>query len=362
MREIRVCKPGRNEKLAENAVRRLQFNADGTRVLAWVAWEYRYETRRYGANTVVRAHDLATGENRALDEEWAANFAAFQGEPVVSRDSRFVVFEYEDWKHDEGYAADVVDLTRPQEPGVALVMGTGMTGGFAFAADGSALYAARNTRNQTDHTAEVVRTSIQADPPPVRFKTTTNPFTGQPMRVPVQRKYRWSLIATLPRGEAGTAIALSSDARLAAVGTNGGSLHVVDIKKKRVLFQSKWRGQKVRDRVGYRVGFHPNGEWVAMLANGRLFVTPLKTGSGKEWQTKTTLGYLHDFAYHPAGHTLAVVDAEGRARYLDPLTGAVKQEFRWKRGPLYSIAFAPDGLTCAVGAGGGRVVLWDVDE
>jgi hypothetical protein len=44
------------------------------------------------------------------------------------------------------------------------------------------------------------------------------------------------------------------------------------------------------------------------------------------------------------------------ARYLS--TGAVVRTFRWKRGPLYAVAFSPDGLICAVGAG--RVV-WDVD-
>jgi WD40 repeat protein len=362
VREIRVHTPRRGERLAENAVRKLQFTADAARLLAWVGWEWRSETQRQGYVSDIYTHDPATGETRVLGLEWAMNFTGFQGEPVVSRDARFVAFEYDDLGHEEGGAADVVDLTKPEEPGGSLVMGKGRTGGFAFAADGSALFAARNTRNRNDHTAEVVRQTMDAViRNPTRFRDEVNPFTGGLMRVPI-RNLRWQVVATLPRGEAATAFALSADARLAAVGTHGGSLHVVDVKKKRAVFSNQWSGRHIRDRVAMRVGFHPNDEWVGMLANGRLFVFPLKAGIDKAWQTKSTLGYLHDFAYHPAGHTLAVVDAQGRARYLDPLTGRAKEEFRWKRGPLYSVAFSPDGLLCAAGAGGGRVVLWDVDE
>jgi WD40 repeat protein len=97
-----------------------------------------------------------------------------------------------------------------------------------------------------------------------------------------------------------------------------------------------------------------------MLSNGELFVRPF-VGTGKGWQTKPALGKFHDIAYHPTGRFVAVVGDDGRARFLDSGTGAVKHEFSWKRGPLYSVCFAPDGLTCAVGAGGARVVIWDVD-
>jgi WD40 repeat protein len=360
MREIRVHQPRSGDRLAMNAVRKLQFTADAARLLAWVAWEWRHETVRYAHSATVYDHDLAAGARRRLGEGLTL-YEPFQGDPAVSADARFVVFEYEDYIDERGCVAELIDLSKPDEFGATLMMGTGMTGGFAFATDGSALFAARNTRNRNDHTAEIVRLPLDGFNRPTRYRTTTNPFTGQPMQEPV-RDVRWRAVATVPGGEAAKALTLSADGRLAAVGTHGGSLHVVDVRKKRVVFSSEWRGKKVRDRVAMRVGFHPGGEWVAMIANGRLFAHPLKSGAGKEWQTKPSLGYLHDFAYHPAGHTVAVVDAQGRARYLDPFTGAVKKEFRWKRGPLYSVAFSPDGLLCAAGAGGGRVVLWDVDE
>ena len=75
------------------------------------------------------------------------------------------------------------------------------------------------------------------------------------------------------------------------------------------------------------------------------------------------LGRVNDFAFHPDGRVLCVVFEDGQARFLDPHTGAVRQAFKWakKPKPLYSVAFAPDGLTCAVGSENGKVIVWDVD-
>jgi hypothetical protein len=41
----------------------------------------------------------------------------------------------------------------------------------------------------------------------------------------------------------------------------------------------------------------------------------------------------------------------------------VRQSFKWakKPRPLYSVCFAPDGLTCAAGGENDKVMLWDVD-
>jgi WD40 repeat protein len=156
-------------------------------------------------------------------------------------------------------------------------------------------------------------------------------------------------------------MAVSADGRLVATGMVDGTVHVVSLGSDRVR-SFPWEGRpNVRDRAPGRVGFDPAGKWVAAVADGRVFARPLTDKAGSAWRTKSTLGYVRDFAFHPSGHPLAVVDESGHARYLDPATGAVRQSFRWGRTPLYSVAFSPDGLTCAAGTGAGRVVIWDVD-
>jgi WD40 repeat protein len=196
--------------------------------------------------------------------------------------------------------------------------------------------------------------------PPTRFQEKINPFTRQTYQAPVYN-VRWRTGTALPRGDRVATAALSADGRLLAVGGAGGVLHVADLKRKKVVASFPWEGRKFLDRSAVRVCFDPAAKWVVMLANGRLFARPLS--AGKAWQTKAALGYAHDFAFHPTGRVLCAVFHDGQARYLDPLTGTVRETFRWskKPTPLYSVAFAPDGLTCAAGGENGRVVLWDVD-
>jgi hypothetical protein len=54
--------------------------------------------------------------------------------------------------------------------------------------------------------------------------------------------------------------------------------------------------------------------------------------------------------------------------WLDPvalhwwdLAGRPRQRFDWGIGPLFAVAFAPDGLTVAAGGADGQVIHWDLD-
>ena len=51
---------------------------------------------------------------------------------------------------------------------------------------------------------------------------------------------------------------------------------------------------------------------------------------------------------------------DGTVAFWDAATGAKGQQFAWKVGPLYAVAFAPDGLRCAA-LGEYQVVVWDVE-
>lgn len=68
-----------------------------------------------------------------------------------------------------------------------------------------------------------------------------------------------------------------------------------------------------------------------------------------------------DAAYSPDGRVLAVSRRDGTVTFLEADTLAPRRTYDWKLGPLYSVAFAPDGLTCAAGGTRRRVVVWDLE-
>jgi WD40 repeat protein len=380
MREIRVCVPTRRQRMADVAVRRLRFDTAGTRLLAEVGVDVPASFGRYGFTTSVFEYDLAADRAvRIADADRDANPGPLpRYQRAVSADLRFVV-AWSDWVIN-GYEQTqdyLIDRTKPHEDAIPIpdnpfwsdettyaLDGTPIVGflELAFTPDGRQLVAARNRPDGEEVIAEVAVLALDAlTRPPRRFREMANPFTGQPIRVPVRPPVRLRPVATLPAGEAARSLGVSGDGRRIAVGTLAGSVQVVNLRSRRLTASFPWEGQKRRDRAALRVGFDPGTRWVVSLANGRVFARPLKDKTGTAWQTKAALGYQHDFAFSPDGNTLAVVDAAGAARFLDPASGAVRRAFRWRRGPLYSVAFAPDGLTCAAGAGAGRVLVWDVD-
>ncbi len=231
--------------------------------------------------------------------------------------------------------------------------------GLMFTPDGKELVAAWNHWTG-GYEPSVMRLPLAPILAPKRLVEKRNPLNGQVYKTPAH-KPTWKNILTLPGGAPATTAALSANGRLVAAGTEDGTVHVADLKKKKTLASFAWEGRKLRDRAVKRIGFSPTGARVASLAGGRLFVRPL--GAGASWWTKDALGPVHDFAFHPAGRVLCAACADGQARFLDAHTGLVRQSFQWakKPKPLHSVCFAPDGLTCTVGSENGKVIVWDVD-
>src|SRR5262249_44354078 len=65
-------------------------------------------------------------------------------------------------------------------------------------------------------------------------------------------------------------------------------------------------------------------------------------------------------AYHPSGTFLATAVSDGTTRYWDATSGRETARYGWELGKVRTLAFNPDGMTCAAGGDTGRVVLWDV--
>jgi hypothetical protein len=58
---------------------------------------------------------------------------------------------------------------------------------------------------------------------------------------------------------------------------------------------------------------------------------------------------------------LALAGRDGTLLLWDVAAGRLARGLDWGIGELYSVAFAPDGMTGAVGGEGGQVVVWDVE-
>ena len=63
---------------------------------------------------------------------------------------------------------------------------------------------------------------------------------------------------------------------------------------------------------------------------------------------------------HPGGQFLAVTDGSREVSLWDTTTGTKVRTWNWRIGDVRGVAFAPDGLTCAVGSVG-RFAVFDVD-
>lgn len=361
MREIEIRKPAKRG-LAANRVRRLEFR--GPELIAWVGSPAATTSESADQTHAIVAHDLATGETRDLTYPWfedSLDWGVSTLDPVLSPDGQILAHESSEYDEMALVFNQIgPDDSRSWPPLPTCAHGLG---GFVFTPDGSELLAVHNVAVSGGRYApQIMRflTRVLYDPPK-RFLERANPLTGQPYRAPVY-DLRWRTGPQLPSGACATTVILSPNGRQIAVGDGGGGLNVVWLNG-RQLVTFPWTGRaNLRDRAVTKAAFSPDARQVAWIANGRVFCdVPADAGTG--WQTKSALGYAHDLAFHPSGRFLCAVFADGQARHLNASTGAVAQSFKWskKLKPLYSVAFAPDGLTCAAGTAGGKVILWDVD-
>ena len=357
MRELQVCPPTKRRTV--DVVRRLEFRANGAELVVLCGTETMTEDGRSGFTNKLHVYDCMGDSARELFAGWFfyESLDERTPDPIISPNSELIAFE-----HIGGYDGTYIyfeGLTDAEgaSPLFPSLPGGHGTGGLVFTRDGTELIAVRNYVTNGAFAPDVVRFKIASLFNVLGMEEKINPLNGKPYQARIY-DVRWQEGLTLPLGERLVTASLSADDRLLVVGGNEGAWHVADLEQE-VLASFPWEGRKLRDRSAVRVELSPDAKWVVMLANGRLFARPL--GEGAAWQTKNTLGYAHDFAFHPAGRTLCAVFADGRAHVLDALTGKVSQSFRWSKKPLYSVAFAPDGLTCAAGGQNGRIVVWDVD-
>ncbi len=123
-----------------------------------------------------------------------------------------------------------------------------------------------------------------------------------------------------------------------------------------------WYGRKsIAQWAGYAglVAWSPDGRlaWAneksVTIAHATV-VEPLQTWHTPHVETSV-------LAFSACGRFLVTGSTRGICSVHDPDAGIVRGTFDWGIGCVHSIAFSPDGLTCAAGGENGQIVVWDLD-
>jgi WD40 repeat protein len=87
-----------------------------------------------------------------------------------------------------------------------------------------------------------------------------------------------------------------------------------------------------------------------------------RPGSGEPVRAMAGIGgELSALEFSPDGKLLLAGTQQGTCSFTETATGRLLATFDWGIGPIHSVAFSPDGLTCAAGGENGQVVVWDLD-
>ncbi len=153
-----------------------------------------------------------------------------------------------------------------------------------------------------------------------------------------------------------TTLATDPDDNWLAVGTDLRHLLLVDVarqKPTRNLQHPRSNGNSVQ-----QLRFSPDGSSLLSLIGGNVALWDVRSANLLRWHEP---GTITDVAFSADGKRIGMVLRDGDVVIHLTDTFAEVARYNWNVGPLHGIAFAPDGLTAAVGATRGQVVIWDLD-
>ena len=238
--------------------------------------------------------------------------------------------------------------------------GVAAVGALVFSPDGRWLYTAEQSLIGSTVQTALARAKVQPlFSKPILQMSKTNRLTGQPYVSQGVEPTSTNQFGTLPTGVLVTTMGVSPDGNMIAAGTTTGDTYLIRVKDGESLGVLKVKRHK--HASVWRLAFSPSGMHLGVADCNALRVWDVKSAE-LVWDAADAKAQVIDLAYHPDGNTLAVVRSDGVALFLDAQTGAVRKRYAWKVGQLNSVAFSPDGLTCAAGGEKGQVVVWDVDS
>ena len=327
-------------------VRKVQFGTSGAELAAWV------EPRKANGYELFGLYccEPSTGKHiELMDYGWYRRNSENESETLLSPSTRWLV----SWTEQTEDNFTILRCDDASNPSVPLRQGyvDYINATFLFAPYNALVGIFTECDEESEFVARVLSLDISKLGKPWRTERRINPLTQAIYEVAVC-SFKWKTLLGKAEWDRPVCAALSADGRFLAVADEPGNVHVADLKRKRVVAVHQ-KARLTADRVIGRVAIDDTGERVFRTANSVLH--------GPNWQFKPPTGKPTDFALSPDQRTVCAVFDTGHARTLDAATGAVRKELRWGKNPLYSVCFAPDGLTCAAGSSNGRVVIWDVE-
>ena len=146
-----------------------------------------------------------------------------------------------------------------------------------------------------------------------------------------------------------TALATDPADKTVVVGTSAGAIWLCDARREKPPRKLALTRRAIR-----RVQFARDGRSLLVEAVGEVSILDAKTGERQaEWRGDYTAAALSH-----SGDQVALVTA-GLVTFSDR-SGGVGPGYDPGIGPLWGVAYAPDGLTCALGGPAGAAVLWDL--
>jgi len=120
---------------------------------------------------------------------------------------------------------------------------------------------------------------------------------------------------------------------------------------------------------GCYVSFSPGGDMLASGGGGvnrYLFLT--QVSDGFQLHSIYTGSYIHDVAYSPDGRVVATAGSDNAVQLWDPATGSLIRTLTGHEDDVSAVAFSPDGVLLASGAGGwddpgeSTIKIWRVSD
>jgi len=152
-----------------------------------------------------------------------------------------------------------------------------------------------------------------------------------------------------------TSLAFAPDGQTLASGQVDGTVHLWDVARGNRLATLVQR-LKVLNSLSYS----PDGRILAVALGLTVALWDVARAAELPPLQGKQAGPVWSVAFTPDGQTLMTGSTDGTVKFWDVATGRERSAFDWGIGRVHVVAFAPDGMRAAAG-GDGDIVIWDVD-